>query len=118
MKVLLVDDDPTIQLIARRGLAKQGFDVTVAGDGHEALRLVEQDQPDVVVLDWQMPGLDGPDVCRALKANPRVAHIPVVFLTAQDSATEEAMAVGAAGIVRKPFDPRDLGAKVLALLSA
>jgi DNA-binding response OmpR family regulator len=118
MKLLLVEDDPDIQLVARAALKRAGFDVQVAGTGAAALDAVTADRPDVVLLDWMMPEMDGPEVCRRLKTSSLTTNIPVIFLTARSQQAEIArgLAMGAAGYIVKPFDALTLGDEVRALL--
>lgn len=116
--LLLADDDESIRMVARLGLSRAGYDVTLVEDGTSALKAVRARPYDVVVLDWMLPGIDGIDVCRALKADPATAPIPVVFLTAAShaGAHEEAMAAGAVGVIAKPFNPMTLGIDVRGLV--
>ena len=74
MTVILAEDDPDIQLVARLALKRAGFIVKVVGNGQEALEAISQEPPDVVLLDWMMPELDGPETCRRLKSIPRTAR--------------------------------------------
>ena len=83
MNVILAEDDLDIQLVARLALKRAGFTVKVVNNGQEALDAVKQQPPNVVLLDWMMPELDGPEACRRLKADPDTAGIPVIFLTAK-----------------------------------
>ena len=114
LSVILAEDDPDIQLVARLALKRAGFDVTVVGNGHEALESVQRSRPDVILLDWMMPELDGPETCRRLKADPATAAIPVVFLTAksQEAEIQRGLSLGAAGYVTKPFDALALGQQI------
>lgn len=116
--ILLADDDESIRMVARLGLMRGGYDVTVVEDGTEALAAARAGAFDLLVLDWMLPGIDGIDVCRALKADPATSALPVVFLTAasHDGAHDEAMAAGAAGVIAKPFNPMTLGAEIRAIL--
>ena len=111
MTVVLAEDDLDIQLVARLALKRAGFAVTVVGNGREALEAVQAEAPDVILLDWMMPELDGPETCRRLKADPATSAIPVVFLTAKSQETEiqRGLSLGAAGYVTKPFDALTLG---------
>jgi two-component system phosphate regulon response regulator PhoB len=86
----------------------------VVGNGQEALDAIKQQAPDVVLLDWMMPELDGPETCRRLKSNPETAGIPVIFLTAksQEAEIQRGLSLGAAGYVTKPFDALALGQQV------
>jgi len=114
MNAVLAEDDPDIQLVARLALKRAGFIVKVVGNGQEALDAVRQQTPDVVLLDWMMPELDGPETCRQLKADPATAAIPVIFLTAksQEAEIQRGLSLGAAGYVTKPFDALTLGQHV------
>ena len=118
MKLLLAEDEPDVQLIARLSLAKAGFDVVTAGNGLEVMARVAAERPDVILLDWMMPEVDGFETCRRLKADPATAAIPVIFLTArvQEAEVARALALGAAGCIGKPFDALALGEQVKALL--
>ena len=86
----------------------------VVGNGQEALIAIRDQKPDVVLLDWMMPELDGPETCRQLKRDPATASIPVIFLTAksQESEIQRGLSLGAAGYVTKPFDALTLGQQV------
>jgi CheY-like chemotaxis protein len=114
MTVVLAEDDPDIQLVARLALKRAGFTVRVVGNGQEALDAIQQDPPDVVLLDWMMPELDGPETCRRLKADPVTAAIPIIFLTAksQEAEIKRGLSLGAIGYVTKPFDALTLGQHV------
>ena len=114
MTVVLAEDDPDIQLVARLALKRAGFTVRVVGNGQEALDAIHQEPPDVVLLDWMMPELDGPETCRRLKADPATAAIPIVFLTAksQEAEIKRGLSLGAIGYVTKPFDALTLGQHV------
>jgi CheY-like chemotaxis protein len=114
MTVVLAEDDPDIQLVARLSLKRAGFTVTVVSNGREALDAIRRQPPDVVLLDWMMPEIDGLETCRRLKANPETAAIPVVFLTAksQEAEIERGLSLGASGYVTKPFDALTLGRQV------
>ncbi len=118
MKLLLVEDDIDIQIVARRALKRAGFTVTIAGNGIEALASVSADRPDVILLDWMMPDMDGPEVCRRLKGGPATRGIPGIFLTARSQQAEIArgLAFGAAGYIVKPFDALALGDEVREML--
>jgi CheY-like chemotaxis protein len=119
MNLLLAEDEPDVQLIARLSLKKAGFVVTTVNNGLEALAQVQVSRPDVILLDWMMPDMDGFETCRRLKADPATRDIPVVFLTAkvQESEVARALALGAAGCIGKPFDALALGAQVMAIVN-
>ena len=118
LSVILAEDEPDIQLVARLALKRAGFDVRVVSNGGEAITAAEDRLPDVILLDWMMPIMDGPTACAKLKANPSTARVPVIFLTArsQEGEIAQGLALGAAGYVTKPFDALTLGDKVKALL--
>lgn len=118
LSVILAEDEPDIQLVARLALKRAGFDVRVVSNGAEAIAAARERAPDVMLLDWMMPVMDGPTACAALKADVSLAHIPVIFLTArsQESEIAQGLALGAVGYVTKPFDALTLGDKVKSLL--
>jgi CheY-like chemotaxis protein len=119
MNVILAEDDLDIQLVARLALKRAGFIVKVVNNGQEAIDAVQQQPPDVILLDWMMPELDGPEACRRLKADPTTASIPIIFLTAKSQETEiqRGLSLGAAGYVTKPFDALTLGQQVKDIVS-
>ena len=118
MKLLLAEDEPDVQLIARLSLKKAGFTVVTVGNGVEVLQRVVEERPDVILLYWMMPDMDVYETCRRLKADPATSSIPVIFLTArvQEAELARAMALGAVGCIGKPFDALTLGAQVRELL--
>ena len=119
LRVLLAEDDPDIQRVARLALRRAEFDVTVANNGVEALARVAEARPDLILLDWMMPDMDGLETCTRLKSDPATKDIPVIFLTArsQESEISQGLALGAIGYVTKPFDALSLGSRVRDLLS-
>lgn len=118
LRVVLAEDDPDIRLVARMSLKRAGFDVTTASNGVEALQRVAEAAPDVILLDWMMPELDGLDTCARLKADEATRAIPVIFLTAksQESEIAKGLSLGALGYITKPFDALTLGHRVRELL--
>ncbi len=106
-RVLVVDDERSIRMIVEVNLAAAGMEVLEAPDGKAALELVEQERPDLVLLDVMMPGIDGWDVARELAARPATREIPIVFLTARADPESRRLAheLGAVGYLPKPFDP-------------
>jgi two-component system, OmpR family, alkaline phosphatase synthesis response regulator PhoP len=113
--VLVVDDERDIVDLISYNLKKEGYLVTTAADGGEALEKVEKDV-DLVVLDLMMPVLDGFETCKRLKANPRTAGIPVIFLTARSGEVDEVIGLelGADDYIQKPISPRKLVARIKA----
>ena len=116
--VLVADDDEDILQLLSFRLERAGYEVVVARDGNEALRLALDLQPAVAILDVMMPELDGFDVTRELRRNPATSTTPVILLTARAQASDIArgMAAGADDYVKKPFDARDLAGRVESLL--
>ena len=116
MRILVVDDEPALRAALQRALRLEGFDVTLAEDGDAALRLVQRDAPELVVLDVLMPALDGLAVCRRLRrAGDRT---PVLMLTARDAVSDRVSGLdaGADDYLVKPFALEELLARVRALL--
>jgi len=116
-KVLVVDDDPVIVRLLKVNFEMEGYDVAMAGDGEEALLAVRHDRPDVIVSDVMMPRLDGLGLAAALKADPDLATIPILLLSAKaQTADIDAGLEFADDYVTKPFDPLELLDRVAALL--
>ena len=115
MTVLVVDDDRTVRDVVRRYLEHAGYRVAVAGDGEQALRIAAEAAPDLVVLDLMLPGIDGLEVCRRLRAN---GPVPVVMLTALGEEEDRiaGLRLGADDYVTKPFSPRELVLRVASVL--
>jgi two-component system phosphate regulon response regulator PhoB len=118
--LLIADDDEDILLLVQLRLSRSGFDVVVARNGEEALRLTRERGPDLAVLDWTMPKLSGLEVLREIRRGADTAAIPVVLLTARGSEADVAagMAAGADGYVTKPFSPQELALRVQSILAA
>jgi two-component system, OmpR family, alkaline phosphatase synthesis response regulator PhoP len=118
IKLLLAEDEPDVQLIAKLSLRKGGFQVTTVNNGAEVLEQVAVERPDVILLDWMMPDMDGFETCTRLKASPDTREIPVIFLTAkvQESEIARALSLGAIGCIGKPFDALTLGRQVRTIL--
>jgi DNA-binding response OmpR family regulator len=119
--VLVADDDPDIIRFVEVNLRLEGYQVAVARNGEQALDKALTLQPDLVLLDVRMPGIDGFEVCARLRADPRGAAIPVILLTANIPVTgdhQRAHEVDADDFVVKPFDPGNLMARVRALVQA
>lgn len=117
---LVVDDAADIRLVVSFTLRKAGFEVYEAPDGESGLATAIEVRPDVVLLDWMMPGLNGVEVCRALRDTADCAEVAVIMLSAnaQESDTEEGFDAGADDYIVKPFSPRDLLGRVEAVLAA
>lgn len=110
-RVLVVDDDRVIQQLLEVNLELEGYEVVAtAADGKEALEKIAELKPDLVILDIMMPKMDGLEVCRRLRADPDLADIPVILLSAraQDMDIREGLEIGASAYLTKPFDPVEL----------
>ncbi|GAA1506618.1 response regulator transcription factor [Dactylosporangium maewongense] len=114
--MLVVDDDPTVSDVVRRYLEREGFTVALAGDGRQALDSYDAERPDLVVLDLMLPGIDGLEVCRRLRAQDRT--LPVIMLTALGEESDRVLGLelGADDYVTKPFSPRELVLRVQSVL--
>jgi two-component system phosphate regulon response regulator PhoB len=109
-RVLVVDDEADIVQLLELALGSAGFATLTATNGEDAVRLATERGPQLVLLDWMLPGLSGPDVCRVLKGNPRTKNIAVVFVTARASERDRVRAfeLGVDDYVTKPFSVREL----------
>jgi two-component system, OmpR family, alkaline phosphatase synthesis response regulator PhoP len=118
MRVLVVEDDADIQQLVARYLRKAGFEVEVAASGNEALNLIGERPPDLLVLDLMLPGVDGIEICRRVRAEQQTAELPIVMLTARAEEADRiaGLELGADDYVSKPFSPNELVARVRALL--
>ena len=115
-RVLVVDDDPDIRELLFTALEDDGFEVVPAGNGQEALAIIETFRPDVIVLDLMMPVMDGWQFAAELRA--RAEDIPIVLLSAARDLKTHAMALSAAEIIEKPFDLSELIPKIARVASA
>ena len=113
-KVLVVDDIAFNRRVLEKILSKQNFDITKASSGEEALMRVEKSIPDLILLDLKMPGINGIEVCKKLKADRRFRHIPIMFLTASNELDDmrDAFQAGAIDYITKPFIAAELHARV------
>ena len=119
-RVLVVDDDPVIADLVAFRLTRLGLDVSVETDGQAGLAAARELRPDLVVLDWMMPRMNGLEMCAALRADAdeALARTPVLLLTAkaQEPDLERGFAAGATDYIVKPFSPRELASRVTAAL--
>ncbi len=115
VKILVVDDEPSIREVVSLYLEEMGFDPTVVGDGHAALELIRTDPPDLLILDVMLPGVDGYEITRQVRAN---SAIPIILLTARADEIDRILGLelGADDYVVKPFSPRELVSRVKAVL--
>lgn len=114
-KVLIVDDEASIQELIRFNLEQSGFDTEVASDGLAALEMFESYKPDLIVLDLMLPGKDGYDVCKEIR---RTSNVPIIMLTAKETELERVLGLelGADDYMTKPFSPLELVARIKAVL--
>ena len=116
--VLVVEDEDALATLLQYNLDKEGYEVALAGDGEEALILVDERQPDLVVLDWMLPKVSGIEVCRRLRSRPETRNIPIILLTARGEETDRirGLDTGADDYVVKPFSMTELTARIRAVL--
>jgi DNA-binding response OmpR family regulator len=116
--VFVIDDEKDLIELVSYNLGKEGFAVRSALNGEAGLAAVASDLPDLVVVDLMMPGMDGLEVCRRLRADPKTAAIPIIMLTAKSAESDRVVGLelGADDYVTKPFSPRELAARVKAIL--
>jgi DNA-binding response OmpR family regulator len=117
--VLVADDDEDILQLVSFRLERAGYTVVTAADGPQALAAAREHQPDLAVLDVMMPGLNGYEVTRRLRADPATQAIPVILLTArvQEADVSRGFEAGADDYLRKPFSPQELRSRVQAILA-
>ena len=118
-KVLIADDEPNIVISLEFLLRREGFEVLVAVDGEEALVKAREEKPDLILLDVMMPKKSGFEVCQALRADPALAGVKIIMLTAKGRETEVAkgLALGADAYVTKPFSTKALVLQIKSLLA-
>jgi two-component system alkaline phosphatase synthesis response regulator PhoP len=116
--ILVVEDEPDVRELVRYNLEREGYAVVGAADGEAALAEVARTRPALVILDLMLPGTDGLEVCRRLRARPDSATLPIVMLTAKAAEVDRVLGleIGADDYVTKPFSPRELVARVRAVL--
>ena len=117
-KILIVEDEQDIAQLVRHYLEKEGFHISIAKTGLEALTLAASNRPDLVILDLMLPQLDGLEVCKTLRNKPETALLPIIMLTAKNEETDTVIGLelGADDYVTKPFSPKALVARVKSLL--
>jgi two-component system phosphate regulon response regulator PhoB len=116
--ILVVEDEPTIQSLIEVNLRRAGHVVQLASDAESARRMVQEALPDLVLLDWMLPGMSGVDFARQLRGDARTRNLPIIMLTARAEERDkvEGLEVGADDYVTKPFSPRELMARIKAVL--
>lgn len=117
-RILIVEDEDAQAEVLRYNFAREGFEPLVARDGDEALVAVEEQQPDLLILDWMLPGVSGISVCQRLRGRPETRSLPIIMLTARSEESDRVRGLdsGADDYVVKPFSPGELIARVRAVL--
>ena len=115
-KVLVADDERQIRDLLSEFLTSEGYEVLLASDGEEATGLAEREYPDVILLDVKMPGIDGIEVCKRLKAEPKTQFIPVIMITGYVDNKMAAIEAGADDFVNKPIDLVELAVRLKSIL--
>lgn len=117
-RILIADDEPNIVISLEFLMKREGFEVLIANDGEEAVRRIRGDRPDLVLLDVMMPKKSGFEVCQEVKADPGLADVRILMLTAKGRDTEVAkgLALGADAYMTKPFSTKELVERVRSLL--
>ncbi len=117
-KILIIEDESALVVLLRYNLEAEGHEVSVAMTGEEAKLVLEEERPDLVILDWMLPGLSGIEICRQIRARPETRDIPVIMLTARGEEGDRirGLATGADDYVVKPFSVAELMARVKAIL--
>jgi two-component system phosphate regulon response regulator PhoB len=116
--ILLVEDEPAIQTLIATNLQRAGHTVMASGDAEHAQRLVHEALPDLILLDWMLPGMSGVDFARRLRADERTREVPIIMLTARTEERDKVLGLetGADDYITKPFSPRELVARIKAVL--
>ncbi|NVJ93217.1 MAG: phosphate regulon transcriptional regulator PhoB [Methylocystaceae bacterium] len=116
--VLIVEDEPPLAELVRYNLDKENFRTLCVGDGEEAMLLVEEEEPDLIILDWMLPGLSGIEVCRRLRERKATRSLPIIMLTARGEESDRIRGLdsGADDYIVKPFSPNELVARAKAVL--
>jgi two-component system phosphate regulon response regulator PhoB len=117
-RIMVVEDEPAIQEVLKFNLGLHGHEVVVAGSAEEASRLLHGPLPDLVLLDWMLPGMSGVDLARRLRVDVRLKNIPIIMLTARAEERDKVLGleIGADDYITKPFSPRELMARIKAVL--
>ena len=116
--ILVVEDEDALSTLLQYNLDKEGYDVVVAGDGEEALTLVSERLPDIIILDWMLPKISGIEVCRRLRQRSESRNVPIIMLTARGEESDRirGLDTGADDYIVKPFAMSELSARIRAVL--
>jgi len=116
-RILVIDDDSDIAALVGLKLELDGHSVDIEADGTSGLARAQADRPDIVIVDWTLPGLTGPEICARLRADTSMDGTWVIMLTARPLTEQGASETGADEVIAKPFSPRNLSARVTAALA-
>src|ERR1700749_2623353 len=116
--VLVVEDEDALSALLQYNLDKEGYRVAIAADGEEALVVIDEQAPDLVILDWMLPKVSGIEVCRRLRARPETRNLPIIMLTARGEESDRirGLDTGADDYLVKPFSMTELSARIRAVL--
>ena len=116
--ILVVEDEPAIQALIATNLKRAGHDVMTAIDAESAMKVLNQTLPDIILLDWMLPGMSGIDLARKLRSEERTRTLPIIMLTARGDEHDkiQGLEIGADDYITKPFSPRELLARIKAVL--
>jgi DNA-binding response OmpR family regulator len=114
--VLVVDDDSNIREVLYNFLTLKGYEILLATNGEQALELTKYEMPKAVLLDVKMPGIDGMETCRRMRADEKTRFIPIIMITAYGASKTEANDAGADDIIHKPFDMKDLSIRLKSVI--
>lgn len=118
IKILIVDDDPDIRDVLKLTLSEEKYEILEADDGEEALKVIHDNQPDLILLDYKIPKIDGREVCRRIKSDLLLRHLPIIMVTGKGDISDKVGGIdaGADDYVVKPFEPKELLARIRMIL--
>ncbi len=118
IKILIVDDDPDIRDVLKLTLSEENYEILEAGDGEEALKIIHDNQPDLILLDYKIPKVDGREVCRRIKKDLLLRHLPIIMVTGKGDISDKVDGIdaGADDYIVKPFEPKELMARIRMIL--
>lgn len=115
--ILIIEDEPTIAVMVEYNLQKAGFEVAIAADGDEGMMMAEDSEPDLILLDWMLPGITGVEICRRIRVKEKIKNIPIIMLTARGEESDKMQGLdsGADDYIVKPFSPGELVSRINAI---
>ncbi len=118
IKILIVDDDPDIRDVLKLTLSEENYEILEASDGETALKIIHENQPDLILLDYKIPKIDGREVCRRIKKDLLLRHLPIIMVTGKGDINDKVGGIdaGADDYVVKPFEPKELMARIRMIL--